>query len=112
MSPHAEVLCTCGYALFLLAVARGLVALGRRARDQEGSWPRSDVARFHQGLSNTLVLLAGLLAGACALLHPEGLDLGLLGLVSLAVAWMARLHWREWWTESSAGGEGDRGEHP
>ncbi|MGZ3460717.1 MAG: hypothetical protein ACXU86_19695 [Archangium sp.] len=112
MSPHAEVLCACGYALFLLAVARGLVALGHRARDKDDSWPRSDVARFYQGLSTTLVLLAGLLVGACALHQPEGLDLGLLGLVSLAIAWMARLHWRQWWMESSARGEGGPGELP
>jgi hypothetical protein len=94
---HAEVLWASGYALFLLGAARGLVAMGRWARAGEDSWPRSEVARFHQGLALALVLLAGLLLGACALRHPERLELGWLGLVSLAVAWVARRTWSEWW---------------
>ena len=103
---HAEVLCACGYALFLLAVARGLLAMGRRARAEDDSWPRSDVARFHHGLSTLLVLLAGLLVGACAVRHPEGRELGCLALVSLAVAGMARSTWVHWWAERSDTGEG------
>lgn len=106
MNVHAEVLWICGYALFLLAVARGLVAMGRRVREKDDTWPRTDAARFHQGLSTLLVLLAGLLVGACAVQHPEGLELGLLGLVSLMVAWMARCTWVEWWAETSSSGEG------
>jgi hypothetical protein len=106
MGLHAEVLWASGYALFLLAVARGLLAMGRRARAEDDSWPRSDVARFHQGLSTLLVLLAGLLVGACAVRHPEGIELGCLGLVSLAVAWMARSTWVHWWAEPSNTGEG------
>ena len=53
-----------------------------------------------------LVLLAGLLVGACAVRHPEGLELGLLGLVSLLVAWVARCTWVEWWAETSSSEEG------
>ncbi|HEX8437078.1 hypothetical protein [Archangium sp.] len=106
MNLHVEVLFASGYALFLLAVARGLVAMGRRARAGDDTWPRTDVARFHQGLSTVLILLAGLLVGACAVRHPEGLELGLLGVVSLAIAWVARRTWFEWWAESSASGEG------
>lgn len=96
MSFDAEVAWGSGYALFLLGVARGLVALGRRARAKDASWPRSEVARFHQGLSMPLVLLAGLLVGICAVRHPEWLELGWLGLVSLVVAWVARRTWKEW----------------
>ncbi len=106
MNLHAEVLFASGYALFLLGVARGLVAMGRRARAGDDTWPRTDVARFHQGLSMVLILLAGLLVGACAVRHPEGLELGLLGGVSLAIAWRARRAWVEWWAEASASGEG------
>lgn len=106
MSFHAEVLWACGYALFLLAVARGMVAMGRRARAQDDSWPRTDVARFHHGLSTLLVLLAGLLVGACAVRHPEGQELGLLGVVSLVVAWVARRTWVERWADASSRGEG------
>jgi hypothetical protein len=106
MNVHAEVLFASGYALFLLGVARGLVALARRARTGDAVWPRSTAARFHQGLSTSLILLAGLLVGACAVRHPEGPELGLLGVVSLAVAWVARRAWVEWWAESSASGEG------
>jgi cytochrome b561 len=106
MNVHPEVLFASGYALFLLAVARGLVALAQRARSGEAAWPRSTRARFHQGLSTVLVLLAGLLVGACAVRHPEGLELALLGVVSLAIAWVARRAWVEWWEESSASGEG------
>jgi hypothetical protein len=106
MSVHLEVLLASGYALFLLGVARGLAAMGRRARAGDDTWPRSDVGRFHLGLSTTLVLLAGLLVGACAVRHPERLELGLLGLVSLALAWVARRTWVEWWTETSAREEG------
>ncbi|WPB74686.1 hypothetical protein KYC5002_37455 [Archangium violaceum] len=106
MSIHAEVLWGCGYALFLLAVARGLGAMGRKARAEDDSWPRTDVARFHHGLSTLLVLLAGLLVGACAVRHPEGLELGLLGAVSLVVAWRARRTWVERWADTSSRGEG------
>jgi hypothetical protein len=106
MSLHAEVLFTSGYALFLLGVARGLVAMGRRARARDDSWPRSELARFHQGLSTLLVLLSGLLVGACALRHSEGLELGLLGGVSLAIAWVSRRTWVEWWSAPSSHGEG------
>lgn len=95
MNVHAEVLWACGYALFLLAVARGLLTMRRRAR-----------AAFHHGLSTFLVLLAGLLVGACAVRHPEGLELGLLGAVSLLVAWVARRTWVERWADASSGGEG------
>ena len=102
MRVHLEVLFCCGYALFLLGVARGLVAMGRRARAGDDTWPRTDVARFHQGLSTALVLLAGLLVGACAVRHPEGLELGLLGVVSLTIAWVARRTWVEWWAEPSS----------
>jgi hypothetical protein len=96
MNVHAEVLWACGYALFLLAVARGLLAMSRQAR----------VARFHHGLSMLLVLLAGLLVGACAVRHPEDLELGLLGAVSLWVAWVARRTWVERWADASSSGEG------
>lgn len=106
MSLHAEVLFTAGYALFLLGVARALVALGRRARARDDSWPRSELPRFHLGLSTTLVLLSGLLVGACALRHSEGPELGLLGGVSLAIAWVSRRTWIEWWAETSSPGEG------
>ena len=106
MNVHAEVLWACGYALFLLAVAWGLLAMGRRVRAEDDTWPRSDAARFHHGLSLLLVLLAGLLVGACAVRHPEDLELGLLGLVSLMVAWMARCTWVAWWAETSSSGEG------
>ena len=106
MSFHAEVLFTSGYALFLLGVARGLVAMGRRARARDDSWPRSELARFHLGLSTVLVLLSGLLVGACALRHSEGLELGLLGGVSLAIAWESRRTWVEWWSAPSSHGEG------
>jgi hypothetical protein len=106
MSLHAEVLFTSGYALFLLGVARGLVAMGRRARARDNSWPRSELPRFHQALATTLVLLSGLLVGACALRHREGLEWGLLGGVSLAIAWVSRRTWMEWWTERSSPGEG------
>jgi cytochrome b561 len=105
MNVHAEVLWACGYALFLLAVARGLVAMRRRVRAKD-DMPRTDAARFHHGLSLLLVLVAGLLVGACAVQHPEGLELGLLGLVSLTVAWMARCTWVEWSAETSSSGEG------
>lgn len=94
MSFHPEVVWASGYALFLLGAARGLVAIGRRAGDD--SWPRSELPRFHQGLSTPLILLAGLLVGICAVRHPEGLELGWLGLVSLAIAWVARRTWCEW----------------
>ncbi|MBN1209768.1 MAG: hypothetical protein JXB05_33270 [Myxococcaceae bacterium] len=103
MSLHAEIIWGSGYALFLLGVARGLVALGRRARAEDTSWPSSEVARFHQGLAMPLVLLAGLLVGACAVRHPGRLELGWLGLVSLVIAWVARRTWKEWREESSAG---------
>ncbi|OJT18490.1 hypothetical protein BO221_41260 [Archangium sp. Cb G35] len=93
---HAEVLWACGYALFLLAVAWGLVATRRKSR----------AAPFHLGLATFLVLLAGLLVGACAVRHPEGLELGLLGAVSLAVAWRARRTWVERWADASSRGEG------
>ncbi|WNG55670.1 hypothetical protein F0U59_13495 [Archangium gephyra] len=93
---HAEVLWACGYALFLLAVAWGLVATRRKSR----------TAPFHLGLATFLVLLAGLLVGACAVRHPEGLELGLLGVVSLAVAWRARRTWVERWADASSRGEG------
>ena len=106
MKVHAEVLWASGYALFLLAVARALVAMRRRARAKDDTWPRTDAARFHHGLSMFLVLLAGLLVGACAVQHPEGVELGMLGLVSLTVAWMARRTWIEWWAEASSRGEG------
>ncbi|WP_375771658.1 hypothetical protein NR798_12415 [Archangium gephyra] len=106
MNVHAEVLWACGYALFLLAVARGMMAMGRKARAEDDSWPRTDVARFHHGLSTLLVLLSGLLVGACAVRHPEGLELGLLGGVSLTVAWVARRTWVEWWADASSSGEG------
>ncbi|HYH99054.1 hypothetical protein [Hyalangium sp.] len=96
MSLHTEVVWGSGYALFLLGVARGLVAVGRRARAEDGSWPSSEVPRFHQGLAMPLVLLAGLLVGVCAVRHPEGLELGWLGLVSLVIAWVARRTWKEW----------------
>ncbi len=99
MSFHSEVGWASGYALFLLVVARGLVALGRRARAGDDTWPRSEVARFHQGLASPLLLLAGLLVGVCAVRHPEGLELGWLGLVALAIAWVARRTWVEWWAE-------------
>ncbi len=102
MSVHHEVLFCCGYAFFLLGVARGLVAMGRRARAGDDTWPRTDAARFHQALSTVLVLLAGLLVGACAVRHPEGLELGLLGVVSLTIAWVARRTWVEWWAEPSS----------
>jgi hypothetical protein len=103
MSLHAEVVWGSGYALFLLGVARGLVALGRRARAEDASWPRSEVARFHQGLSIPLVLLAALLVGACAARYPGWLELGWLGLVSLVIAWVARRTWKEWRGGASAG---------
>ena len=106
MSLHTEVLWASGYALFLLGVAWGLVAMGRRARTEDDAEPHPNMARFRQGLSTFLVLLAGLLVGACAVRHPEGLELGWLGLVSLAVAWVARLTWVEWWAEASTRGEG------
>jgi cytochrome b561 len=106
MNVHAEVLWACGYALFLLAVARGLVAMRQRVRAKDDAWPRTDAARLHHGLCLLLVLLAGLLVGACAVRHPEDLELGLLGLVSLTVAWMARRTWVEWWAEASSRGEG------
>jgi hypothetical protein len=102
MSFHSEVVWGSGYALFLLGTARGLVAVGRRARAEDDSWPRSEVARIHQGLSIPLVLLAGLLVGVCAVRHPEALELGWLGLVSLVIAWVARRTWKEWWAESPA----------
>lgn len=102
MSFHAEVGWASGYALFLLVAARGLVALGRRARAGEDTWPRSEVARFHQVLAAPLVLLAGLLVGLCALRHLEALELGWLGLVALAITWVARRTWSEWRAESSA----------
>lgn len=97
MSLHAEVLWASGYALFLLGAARGLVALGRRAREGEDSWPRSEAARFHQGLSMPLILLAGVLVGLCAARHHGALELGWLGLVSLVIGWVARRTWVEWW---------------
>ncbi|HYO73963.1 MAG TPA: hypothetical protein VEU33_48630 [Archangium sp.] len=93
---HAEVRWACGYALFLLAVAWGLVATRRKSR----------AAPFQLGLSTFLVLLAGLLVGACAVRHPEGLELGLLGGVSLVVAWVARRTWVERWADASSRGEG------
>jgi hypothetical protein len=102
MSFHAEVGWASGYALFLLVTARGLVALGRRARAGDDSWPRSEVPRFHQGLAMPLLLLAGLLVGICAVRHPEAMELGWLGLVALAIAWVARRTWSEWRAESSA----------
>lgn len=105
MNVHAEVLWACGYALFLLAVARGLGVMRRRIRAKD-DMPRTEAARFHHGLSLLLVLVAGLLVGACAVQHPEGVELGLLGLVSLTVAWMARCTWVEWLAETSSNGEG------
>ena len=61
---------------------------------------------FRRGTAMAVLILAGLLVGACAVRHSEGLELGLLGGVSLSVAWVARRTWVEWWADASSGGEG------